>query len=62
MSKMRKEEIPNTWMGLIYKIIFYKTKEFFLFLIILLIAWVITLIINPEIAMSIKAWIMGKIK
>jgi hypothetical protein len=61
MKKMNREEIPNTWKGLLYKIIFYKTKEFFLFLIILLIAWAITLILNPEIAMHLKIWLIKKI-
>jgi hypothetical protein len=61
MKKMKQDEIPNTWKGLLYKIIFYKTKEFFFFLIILLVAWAITLIINPDIAMHLKIWLIKKI-
>jgi hypothetical protein len=62
MKKMIREEIPKTWKGLLYKIIFYRTKEFFFFLIILLVAWAITLIINPEMAVTIKTWFIGKLK
>ena len=42
MKKKPKEEIPKTWKGLVYKLFFYKTKEL-LFLVIIILAAIITL-------------------
>lgn len=44
--KKKREEIPNTLIGLIYKILFYRTKEFFIFIILILVAIIVLQLIG----------------